>query len=198
MVSESIADTIIAKSDQLNADDLMGGPMRCTVKDVRRLSSADQPVAIDIDTHKQPYKPNKTMRRILIFAWGDKPAEWIGRQMVLVRNPHVKWAGEEVGGIEISHLSDMDEEEIHISLQVTRGKKKPFSVKRLGAQRKPAYDLDKNIDDIRSAIESGERTPADVIEKLSDRVELTDEQKQRIESCAASDGQLFDTHPTDT
>ena len=38
--------TIVPKSDQLNAEQLLGGPMTVTVTDVRVSDSAEQPVSI--------------------------------------------------------------------------------------------------------------------------------------------------------
>ena len=57
MSIESIADTIKPKSDQLNSDDLIAGPMTVTILGVRRGSTREQPVIIDIDGGHMPYKP---------------------------------------------------------------------------------------------------------------------------------------------
>jgi len=100
---EDLADTIKPKSDQLNADDLLTGPINVTITNVRR-GSADQPVNIDIEG-LMPYKPCKTMRRVLITAWGQDGKDWIGRSMTLYCDPDVKFGGVALGGIRISHLS---------------------------------------------------------------------------------------------
>ena len=65
-----LRDTIVPKSDQLNADQLLGGPITIRVTDVRR-GSDDQPIIIAYDNDGgRPYKPCKSMRKVLLFAWG--------------------------------------------------------------------------------------------------------------------------------
>lgn len=126
-----LRDTIIPKSDQLNADQLLGGPVTVTVTDVRRGGGEDQPIVIHYDGEGgRPYKPCKSMRKVLVFAWGSDGREWIGRSMTLYNRPDVKFGGEEVGGIRISHLSDI-ERDIAISLTATRGRKEQTRIKRI-------------------------------------------------------------------
>jgi hypothetical protein len=103
----SLKDTIVPKSDQLNADDLLTGPITVTVTEVKR-GSVDQPVIIGIGDKHQPYKPCKSMRRVLIAIWGDTGADWVGRSLTLFCDPNVKWAGVKMGGIRISHMSHID------------------------------------------------------------------------------------------
>lgn len=127
----SLSDTIIPKSDQLNADQLLGGAMTVTVTDVRRGQSDDQPVIIHYQGDEgRPYKPCKTMRKVLIFAWGDDGHAWIGRSMTLYNDPEVKFGGVKVGGIRISHMSHIDRD-IGLSLTSTKGKKQSYTVHKL-------------------------------------------------------------------
>jgi len=126
-----LRDTIVPKSDQLNADQLLAGPITITVTGVRRGSGDDQPLIISYrGDGGRPYKPCKSMRRVLVFAWGTDGADWIGRSMTLFNRPDVKFGGQEVGGIRISHLSHI-ERDIEIPLTVTRGKKEPARIRRL-------------------------------------------------------------------
>lgn len=126
-----LRDTIVPKSDQLNAEQLLGGPITVTVTDVRRGSGEEQPVVIHYEGEGgRPYKPCKSMRKILVFAWGSDGSQWIGRSMTVYNDPNVKWAGEKVGGIRISHLSHIDRD-IELSLTATRGHKALTRVKRL-------------------------------------------------------------------
>lgn len=141
----SLKDTIVAKSDQLNGDDLLSGPRTVTVTAVRRSAAPDQPVEIAFQgDNGKPYKPCKSMRKVLIFAWGDDGREWVGRSMTLFTDPEVKFGGIKVGGIRISHLSDI-ERDIAISLTATKGKKAPVTVKKLVVEKKQAaaVDMDK-------------------------------------------------------
>ena len=120
--------TIVPKSDQLNAEQLLTGDMTVTVSDVG-LGSDDQPVIIHyISDDGRPYKPCKTMRKVLIFAWGEDGRKWFGRSMTLYCDQTVKFGGMNVGGIRISHLSDI-QRDIAISLTATKGKKSQHTIK---------------------------------------------------------------------
>lgn len=126
-----LRDTIVPKSDQLNAEQLLGGPITITVTDVRRGGGEEQPVIIHYAGEGgRPYKPCKSMRKILVFAWGSDGAAWVGRSMTLYNRPDVKFGGEEVGGIRISHLSHIDRD-IAVALTATRGRKEQTRIKRL-------------------------------------------------------------------
>ncbi len=124
--SVDMAASIKAKADQLNADDLISGPITVSVTGVKK-GSAEQPVIIAISGGHQPFKPCKTMRRMIVAAWGADAGVYAGRSMTLYRNPKVRFGGEEVGGIEISHLSHI-KEPVELSLSVSRGKKKKYIV----------------------------------------------------------------------
>lgn len=128
--------TIVPKSDQLNAEQLLGGPMTLTVTDVR-LGSEDQPVSIHYANDEgRPFKPCKTMRKVLIFAWGEDGRNWIGRTMTVYNDPAVRFGGMAVGGIRISHLSDI-EREITVSLTATKGKKAMHTIAKLEGHAAP-------------------------------------------------------------
>lgn len=130
--------TIVPKSDQLNAEQLLGGPMTVTVTDVRVGSGDEQPVEIHYEGENgRPYKPCKTMRKVLIFAWGADGREWVGKSMTLYCDVNVKFGGEAVGGIRISHLSDIPKR-MNVSLTATRGKKALYEIEPLKVARGPA------------------------------------------------------------
>lgn len=103
-----VSHTIVPKSDQLNADDLITGPILFTIQGVKLTQNSEQSVIIAIDGGRQPFKPCKSMRRVLIKLWGKNAAEWVGKAFVLYCEPSVKWAGQEVGGIRISHMSHIN------------------------------------------------------------------------------------------
>lgn len=122
-----ISATTLAKSDQLNADDIIGGPITVQVTDAY-VVGGEQPVQIHLAGWEgRPYKPSKSMRKVLEFAWGRDMTSYPGRWMTLYRDPNVKYGGQEVGGIKISHLSHIDSP-IKLALAVTRGKKAPHMV----------------------------------------------------------------------
>lgn len=137
--------TIVPKSDQLNAEQLLGDPMTVSITDVRIGSGAEQPINVHYEGENgRPYKPCKTMRKVLIFAWGPDGREWIGRSLTLYNDPQVKFGGDEVGGIRISHMTNI-ERDVQVSLTATRGKKALHTIKRLAAVRGPS------VDDIKSS-----------------------------------------------
>lgn len=130
----SLRDTIVPKSDQLNYDDVMAGPLTVKVTGLAA-GSADQPVIVrvaDAETGEamRDFKPCKSMRRLLIAVWGDKGKDWIGKRMTLVGDASVKFGGVAVGGIRISHVSGIDEPR-SIMLTTTRSKRAEYVVKAL-------------------------------------------------------------------
>lgn len=124
-----MSQTIVPKSDQLNAEDLLSGPRTVTITEVRR-GSAEQPVDIHLAEFDRPFKPSKTVRRILVAAWGVNAGAYVGRRMTIYRDPAVKFGGMDVGGIRISHLSHIDKR-MTVALTVTRGKRAPYVVEPL-------------------------------------------------------------------
>lgn len=130
--------TIVAKSDQLNADDLIGGPKTIKITRVTVTERAEQPCVINFEGDEgKPWKPSKSMCRILIHVWGDDGANYVGKHITLYRDQTVKWAGTEVGGIRISHMEGLTENKT-VPLTISRGSKKPFTVKPLQIQQPPA------------------------------------------------------------
>lgn len=129
--------TIVPKSDQLNAEQLLGGPMTILVTGVEVHDSAEQPISIRYEGDDgRPYKPAKTMRKVLIFAWGQDGFGWRGKSMTLYNDPSIKFGGTAVGGIRISHMSDIAKN-IEISLTATKGKKALHTIKVLKAAPAP-------------------------------------------------------------
>ena len=130
---KDLRDTIVPKSNQLNSDQLLGGPITITVTSVRRGSGDDQPIAVHYEGENgRPFMPCLTMRKVLIFAWGEDGSQWVGKMLTLYNKRDVKWGGVEVGGIRISHMSHV-QADVKLSLAVTRGKKEPIIIKRLDA-----------------------------------------------------------------
>ena len=130
----TMAEAIVPKSDQLNADDLIAGPMTITITDVSIRGGQEQPVSIHFEgDNGKPYKSCKSMNRVLVTAWGADAKKYVGRSLTLYRDPTVKWAGMEVGGIRISHMSHIDSP-LTMALTMTKQNKRPFTVKPLEAQ----------------------------------------------------------------
>lgn len=140
--------TIVPRSDQMNAEQLLAGPVIIKVTDVRIGSSDEQPVVVHYEGENgRPYKPCKTCRKVLILAWGPDGREWVGKSAELYCDPTVKFGGSEVGGIRISRLTDIDRD-IQVSLTATKGKKALHTIKRMTVDTGPA------LADVLAAIEA--------------------------------------------
>lgn len=127
-----LSTTIIARSDQLNSDDLIAGPITIHITKMSANPSApEQPISISYEgDNNKPFKPCKTCRRILVYAWGADGSKFAGRSMTLYRDATVKWGGFEVGGIRISHMSDIAKP-LTMSLTTSKANRKPFTVQPL-------------------------------------------------------------------
>jgi hypothetical protein len=149
----SILDAIIPKSDQLNADDLIGRSLTIVVSEVV-LTGGEQPVTIRFDgDNGKPYKPCKSMCRVLVNAWGADCKLYAGRSMTLFRDPKVKWGGLEVGGIRISHLSHIEGGMV-MALTETGKNKRPFRVLPMAATAAPVAQPRRTVRDILAAIQA--------------------------------------------
>lgn len=179
MSINDLSKTIKPKSDQLNADDLISGPLTITVQGVRLGSTEEQPIILDLGNGLQPYKPCKSMRRLLIFCWGKNGNDWVGRRAVLFNDPDVKWAGQAIGGIRISHLTNIDKS-VSLSLTTTRGKRKPYVVQELVIPPYDTNEFTKKFPAWVAAITGGKMTAQAVIDKVQETGLLTESQKQSI------------------
>lgn len=138
-MSMDISGTLAPKSDQQNYEDYISGPKTVTISGVSQ-GSPDQPVNIELaEFPGRPFKPAKTVRRILVSAWGPDASQYVGRRMTLFGDASVKWAGEAVGGIRVSHLSHIDKP-VSVALTVTRGKRQKHTVQPLPDAPEPATE----------------------------------------------------------
>lgn len=120
--------SIEPRSDQLNAEDLLTGPRTVTITAVKR-GTDEQPVNIVTAEfgHGRPYKPSKTMRRVLVAAWGPDASVYVGRRLMIYRDPEITFGKDKVGGIRISAMSHIPSR-LSLALTVTRGRRAPFVV----------------------------------------------------------------------
>lgn len=170
---------IVPKSDQLNADSLIGGPITVTIREVAIRPGTEQPVSIFYEGDDgNPWKPCKSMSRVLVAAWGPDAKVYNGRSLTLYRDPSVKWAGMEVGGIRISHMSHMDRP-MTMALTATKGSRKPYTVEplQIGAvglnieTAKAALNNAKDMDELKAIWSNRQMAPF--------RDELTDHLAER-------------------
>lgn len=164
-MTDWLQEAIKPKSDQLNADDLVGGrTITVEVLNVRQ-GNSEQPVEIEIDGGYKPYRPCKSMLRVLLAAWGENPKSWIKQSMTLYNDPDVKFGGVRLGGIRISHVTGINEP-LEVLLTTTRSKRRPYTVQPLTPAEKPDYPqdkFDKAFPTMKEKIKSGEWSPSKVI-----------------------------------
>jgi len=127
---DDMSETVVPKSDQLNADDLIAGPMTIKInRVVVKKGEPQQPVSIFYDgDEKHPYKPSLGMRRALMLAWGKSSSEYVGKSLTLFNEKTIKFGKSETGGIRISHMSHVDKP-VRFALTISRGQRIPYTIK---------------------------------------------------------------------
>ena len=128
-----LAKSIEPNSAQVNAEDFLTGPRTVTITNVEE-GSSEQPVFIHLQEFpNRTYRPSKSMRRVIVSAWGSESSAYTGRQLVLFCNPDITFGKDKVGGIQLSHLSHL-EKPLSVNLTATRGRRKQFTVEPLNAE----------------------------------------------------------------
>jgi hypothetical protein len=126
-----ISDTLAPNSDQLDAVDLLSGPRTFTIESVSK-GDVEQPVQIHLAEFPRAWRPGKSMRRVLVAAWGPEASTYVGRRVTLYCDPDVKFGGEKVGGTRISHMTDLKgNKPLSVPLLISRGKSAMFTVQPL-------------------------------------------------------------------
>lgn len=127
--------TITPKSDQLNFEDVQSSSITAVIKGIRA-GNKEQPVFIYLEGFDgRPYKPSKSMRRVLIGGWGSDGHSWVGKSLTLIGDSAVRFGGVAVGGIKVSAMSDI-EDNFSLMLTTSRGKRSEHRVSKLAT--KPA------------------------------------------------------------
>ncbi len=133
-----MTNAIAPRSDQMNAEDLLSGPRTFTITEVRQGSSAEQPVSVYLAEFPQdrPFKPSKTVRRIMVAAWGKESDAYVGHRMTLYCDTTVTFGKDVVGGIRVSHMSHIGKR-LSKPLATSRGKRAVFVVEPLPDEPAP-------------------------------------------------------------
>ena len=122
-----ISEYLAANSNQLNYDEFLAGPKTVTVSEVKK-GSAEQPVEVHlVEFPGKPFKPAKTVRRLLAKVWGTDASQWAGRRLTIYGDPEVRYGGKAVGGLRVSHVSHIDKP-VEVLLTESRGKKRSHAV----------------------------------------------------------------------
>lgn len=136
-----MAAVIVPKSDQINADDLIGGDLTIRITAVIVSPGQEQPVSMKFEGSPKVYRPCKSMARVMVAAWGPDSSAYVGRSLQLYRDPSVKWGGMDVGGIRIRKMSHMpDDRPMTMALTATKGSRKPYTVQPLAIETKKPAD----------------------------------------------------------
>lgn len=125
-----ISATTAPDSTQINAEDFIGTERTVTITGVRA-GTAEQPVNIDLAEYPgRAYRPGKSMRRVLVAAWGADASQYVGRRLTLYNDPTIAFGPTQTGGIRIKAMSHI-EKPLTVALTVKRGQRKPFTVQPL-------------------------------------------------------------------
>lgn len=142
-MSLDISDTIQPDSDQLDAIDLVSGPRTFTIEKVSR-GNGEQPLNVHLADFPRPWRPGKSMRRVLVACWGKDAAQYVGRRVELYCDPEVRFGGVSVGGTRIAALSHIDKTK-KVPLLVSRGKSAIFTVKPLTEPAPPTAPTESEV-----------------------------------------------------
>lgn len=151
-----IAHTLIARSDQMNAVDIIGTERLLKIVSVDVKQSGEQPVTIHYEGENgRPWKPALTARRILASLWGSESAKWIGHTVAVHCDATVVYAGEEVGGIRPHAATGIETTQV-IKLKEKRGPKpKTFEIKplRMDTSKPKPTAVEFSMENYRRAVE---------------------------------------------
>jgi len=140
-----------ARSDQLNADNLIGGPITTQITGAK-WGSEQQPVILALSGGHMPWKPCKTMIRLLAMANETTDAhQWVGRWVTLYRDGSVRAPDgtPNAGGVRMSGMSGLDRRRTY-QLTEARGKKRAWTLDPITAPQQsgaPTADLDALLGD---------------------------------------------------
>lgn len=178
------------KSDQINYDDIPGGQTKVIkITGVTIKPGKEQPISVFYEgDNGKPFRPCKSMGRVLMHCWGNDANKYIGRSLMLYGDPNVVYGGAKVGGLRISHLTDIAET-VTMALTATRGNRKPYTVKLLKAAQKP--DINIFVNDIKVA-----KDLDDLESTYKEAYRLFTDEKQRTDLVAAKNARKIELTAT--
>lgn len=180
-----VSQAMQAKSDQLNAVDIMGCEPIITIRDVV-VRQGDQPVSVYFNgDNNRPFKPSKGMIRILAAAWGNESQNWIGKSAQIYMDPDVTWAGEKVGGIRIRALSDINKNGMSFMLTLNKKKRIPYPVAYLSMELPPYPEdkFNKGFETMVGWLNEG-KSLEQIVAQCQKTGQLTEAQYQRLQEAA--------------
>ena len=119
------------KTDQLNADHLIPGPLQGVIVSVRKTRANDKDcIEVGLSSFRLPWRPCKTMVRLLMDVWGPDAEAWIGRGVKLYRDAEVRFGTDTVGGIRIGGLSHV-RGSFTAKVKTSKQNQKPYQIEKL-------------------------------------------------------------------
>lgn len=188
-----LSDTIIAKSNQLNAEDLISADRIIKVTSVRKYSEKGV-TKFDLSyegDQGRVYKPSKGMRVVITSGWGMDGDNFIGKYLRLYYDPDAVYAGKEVGGIRINGMSNI-KDVMKVRITERRGLKKEYVVQVLNVgqpQPYPEEHFNKVFPVMEKKVLAGEMTQEQVINKCEATGFLSDNQKDLIRAIGKQEEQ---------
>ena len=125
----NLTESITPKSDQLDAVELLSGPRTFTIERVST-HTAEQPFNFHLADFPRVWRPGKSMRRVIVAAWGPLADAYTGQRVTLYCDKSVMFGNDTTGGTRISHMSGIDEP-LKVPLIIKRGKSGLFIVQPL-------------------------------------------------------------------
>lgn len=175
-----------ANSSQLNAMDIVGAEPIIKIKQVD-VKQGDQPVSIYYEgDNGRPWKPCKSMLRIIAAAWGRDSSAWPGQHVQLFFEPKVRYAGKEVGGIRIKAMTGIAEKGANFVVTINSKQREPYHVALLTppTSEYPADRFAKALPAMTEKMQSGEMTLQQVIAQCQKTGQLSPEQLAQLEQAA--------------
>jgi hypothetical protein len=193
-----ISSTILAKSNQLNAEDLMSGPKVLKITNVDLDMSQKQPVSVHYEGGEgRPFKPCKGMRNVLSSLWSPDASQWIGRSVRVYMDPTAVFQGKETNGTRINGASDIECNK-NVTISESRYRKVTYLVEKIEAveqKQRPVWPDDKFnavFEKMKLSIETGKADAPKIIAHLQKTADVTDAQKARLEAVTLATDQSDD------
>lgn len=176
----NIREFVKIKGDRINFEDFIMGSQDFTITKLGRKIDGGQPRLLMFFEGREetPYWVSKGMVKCLSSpdGWGNSEfSEWVGRKVRLFGEPSVMYAGKELGGVRISHISHIHAQ---YSTKITerRGVRIDYTIMPLTDEMYPSSRFDANLPAWLAAIAAGKATADQILAKVQQSGKLTPEQ----------------------
>lgn len=148
-----VSAAIAPKSQQLDNIELRGkGPQIFTITGVDVRETLDQPLIVHLAEFPRPWKPGKTMGRVLAQCWGLDSDDWIGKRVELFADESIKFGNDTPGGTRISRLSDIDGPKA-AAILLGQGKPGLYKVEPLPDEPQPAAPPEPTAEEVAACVD---------------------------------------------